>query len=59
MMFPIAACDTGGLPVSPALLYDRLTPLRDDIDPEDLTTHFLDQNFAPIGETRVEDVGRR
>jgi len=53
----------GGLPVDDNSLdqlplYDRLTPLRDDIDPEDLTTHFLDQNFAPIGETRVEDVGR-
>ncbi|HAI64611.1 MAG TPA: hypothetical protein DCM13_06970, partial [Acidimicrobiaceae bacterium] len=53
----------GGLPVNDNSLdqlplYDGLTPLRDNIDPEDLDEFFLAQDFAPIGETRVEDVGR-
>ncbi|MEM8707849.1 MAG: penicillin acylase family protein [Actinomycetota bacterium] len=53
----------GGLPTNDnsldqLALYDGLTPLRDDITPGDLDEFFLAQDFTPIGETRIEDVGR-
>ena len=53
----------GGLPVNDdsldqLALYDGLTPRRDDIDADDLDSLFLDMDFAPIGATTVEDVGR-
>ena len=53
----------GGIPTTDdsldqLALYDGLTPLRDDISSDDLDAFFLAMNFAPVGATTVEDVGR-
>jgi acyl-homoserine lactone acylase PvdQ len=39
-------------------LYSGLTPLRDNISMDDINSHFLPENFAPIGSTHEEDTGR-
>jgi acyl-homoserine lactone acylase PvdQ len=39
-------------------LYDGLTPLRGDIDEDDLEEHYLPQDFAPIEPTTVEETPR-
>lgn len=53
----------GGLPMSDNSLdqlplYDGLTPLRGNVTDADLESLFLPQDFAPIGETTVEETGR-
>ncbi len=50
---PFTANSTDQLP-----LYSGLTPLRDDISMDDINSHFLPENFAPIGATHEEDTGR-
>ena len=39
-------------------LYKGLTPLRDDIDTQDINDYFLPEDFAPIGDVTTEDTGR-
>lgn len=39
-------------------LYSGLTPLRDDITMGAINSHFLPENFKPIGATTEEDTGR-
>jgi len=39
-------------------LYDGLTPLRGDVTDADIESHFLPEDFAPIGATREEPTGR-
>ena len=53
----------GGLPTNANSLdqlplYDGLTPLRGDVDDDDIEELFLPQDFEPIGETVEEDTGR-
>lgn len=53
----------GGLPTTENSLdqlplYDGLTPLRGDVDDEDIEELFLPQDFEPVGETTEEDTGR-
>ena len=53
----------GGLPTTDDSLdqlplYDGLTPLRGEVTDDDIEEFFLPQDFAPIGETRVEETGR-
>ncbi len=53
----------GGLPTSENSLdqlplYDGLTPLRGDVDDEDIEELFLAQDFEPVGATTEEDTGR-
>jgi acyl-homoserine lactone acylase PvdQ len=53
----------GGLPATENSLdqlplYDGLTPLRGDVDDEDIEEQFLAQDFEPVGETTEEDTGR-
>jgi acyl-homoserine lactone acylase PvdQ len=53
----------GGLPTTANSLdqlplYDGLTPLRGDVDDDDIEELFLPQDFEPIGETVEEDTGR-
>jgi len=39
-------------------LYDGLTPLRGDVDDDDIDELFLRQDFEPVGETTEEPTGR-
>ncbi len=39
-------------------LYSGLTPLRDNISMSDINSHFLPENFSPIGATHEENTGR-
>jgi hypothetical protein len=39
-------------------LYDGLTPLRGEVSDADIETHFLAQDFEPVGETVEEPTGR-
>ncbi len=39
-------------------LYDGLSQLRDNITPGDITSHFLPEDFKPIGPTTAEPTGR-
>ena len=39
-------------------LYDGLTPLRDDISQADIDSHYLPEDFTPIGATTEEQTGR-
>ena len=53
----------GGLPTNDDSLdqlplYDALTPLRGDVTDADIEEFFLPQDFAPIGETTIEETGR-
>lgn len=53
----------GGLPTNDDSLdqlplYDALTPLRGDVTDADIEEFFLPQDFAPIGETAIEETGR-
>ena len=53
----------GGLPTNENSLdqlplYDALTPLRGDVTDADIEELFLPQDFAPIGETTIEETGR-
>jgi hypothetical protein len=50
---PFTANSTDQLP-----LYSGLTALRDNITAGDLNTHFLAEDFAPIGATTAEVTGR-
>jgi acyl-homoserine lactone acylase PvdQ len=50
---PTTANSTDQLP-----LYDGLTPLRDNISDADIDSHFIPENFAPVGATREETTGR-
>jgi hypothetical protein len=53
----------GGLPTNADSLdqlplYDALTPLRGNVDMDDINRLFLPENFEPVGATRVEETGR-
>ena len=53
----------GGLPTTDdsldqLALYDGLTPLRGNVTDADIERFYLPQDFAPIGETTVEETGR-
>ncbi|MCB0965456.1 MAG: penicillin acylase family protein [Ilumatobacter sp.] len=53
----------GGLPTNDdsldqLALYDGLTPLRGDVTDADIESFYLPADFAPIGETTVEETGR-
>lgn len=53
----------GGLPTNDDSLdqlplYDGLTPLRGDVSDDDIEEFFLPQDFAPVGDTTVEETGR-
>jgi acyl-homoserine lactone acylase PvdQ len=53
----------GGLPTTDdsldqLALYDGLTPLRGNVTDADIESLYLPQDFAPIGETTVEETGR-
>ncbi len=53
----------GGLPTTPNSLdqlplYDGLTPLRGNVTDADIESHFLPENFKPVGETIEEPTGR-
>jgi acyl-homoserine lactone acylase PvdQ len=39
-------------------LYSSLTPLRDQITTDDIESHFLPEDFHPIGDAHEEDTGR-
>jgi hypothetical protein len=39
-------------------LYDSLGQLRDGVTDADIDSHYLPEDFAPIGTTHVEDTGR-
>ena len=53
----------GGIPVNDdsldqLALYDGLTPLRGNVTDADIEEFYLPEDFAPIGETTVEETGR-
>jgi acyl-homoserine lactone acylase PvdQ len=53
----------GGLPTTDEStdqlpLYDGLTPLRGDITQADIASHFLPEDFRPVGRTTEEATGR-
>ena len=53
----------GGLPTTQNSLdqlplYDALTPLRGNVDMDDINRLFLPENFEPIGASHVEQTGR-
>ena len=53
----------GGLPTTTNSLdqlplYDGLTPLRGNVTAADINSHFLNENFTPIGATHTENTGR-
>ncbi len=53
----------GGLPFTAnstdqLSLYSGLTPLRDNITTGDIESHFLPEDFHPIGDAHEEDTGR-
>ncbi len=50
---PTTANSTDQLP-----LYDGLTPLRDNITDADIDSHYLPEDFTPIGTTHEEVTGR-
>src|SRR5438105_2706240 len=55
--------DFGGIPTDPHSLdqlplYSGLTPLRRNVSMSDVFHFYLPMNFAPIGSTQIEPVGR-
>lgn len=50
---PFTANSTDQLP-----LYSGLTPLRDDITPQNIEDLFLPEDFEPVGATHEEETGR-
>ncbi len=53
----------GGLPTTEQSLdqlplYDGLTPLRGNVSDADIASHYLPENFKPVGATHVEPTGR-
>ena len=53
----------GGLPLNDDSLdqlplYDALTPLRDNVTPDDIERLFLPENFEPVGPAHEEQTGR-
>ena len=53
VVFPLPTNSLDQLP-----LYDGLTPLRGNVTDADIESHFLPENFKPVGEVTEEPTGR-